>query len=511
MHTKYHNKFNYQILFFLISVVVIFTSLLIIIDRRYIHELFIQDYSHELVITANSINYDIRIKTEHVKAMSSRTMIRKELNRWHNGEISIEAVQDYTRDKYRDGAAVYDDIEYAVRYDLAGRFISSYSISDSTEIQPVTEKTLDIQKKGNDFLLYLENEIIHNGVPIGYDCVAFKIPLSTFYSTFLKNVNFVKNPEPYEYEKIDMIEIGSTGFFLTAEVDDSVKTERINQHYFMILKWMILFVVLLVIVSHITIFHFSRGLISVIEELHNRDVRNERYSAIAQVGAGLAHDLNNKFNVIIGYTEILLKKETPEEIHRTLEIIHKTSWEATSVINKLHHFTNSRFCIMSDINAVQYFDRIFNKTGSIFELKLNVDYRISNELVLHLDTEQLESVIHTLFQNSAEARASVVNITLDRKSIDNDSTCTICSRSMKGEWLCIRIHDNGDGFGEDIDNHRLLEPFYTTKGVRHAGLGLSQVYGIIHQHRGHIIINRALPTGLYFELFLPLGGKGVEA
>ncbi len=510
MNTKYQNKFNYQILFFLISVVIIFTSLLITIDRRYINEMILQDFNHELEKTASSINYDIKLKSEHVKAMSSRTMIRQELNRWYNRDISLEAVQNFTRDKYRDGAVVYDDIIYAVRYDLTGQYISSFSIADSTEIKPVTEQALDIQKNGNDFLLYLENEIVHSGVHIGYDCAAFKIPLNTFDSTFLKNVNFIKNPVPQEYEKISMIEIGCTGFFLTAEIDDTIKTGRINQHYFMILKWMILFFVLLLIVSHITIFHFSRELISVIEKLHNRDVRNERYSAIAQVGAGLAHDLNNKFNIIIGYTEILLKGDISEEIQKPLEIIHKTSWEATSVINKLHHFTSGRFSDMSDVNAVKFFNSINNKINSDFDLKLNTDYRISHELVLHIDTDQLEGAIHTLVQNSSEASASIVNVTLVQKRIEDDSTCMICNRLMKGDWLCIRIEDNGDGFCEDIDNHRLLEPFYTTKGVRHAGLGLSLVYGVVHQHKGHIVINRVVPAGLAIELFLPLGGMGVE-
>jgi signal transduction histidine kinase len=504
MQSQYQNKFNYQVLFFLISVVIIFTTVLIIIDRTYIDELFMQDFHHELEKAANTIDYDIKIKTEHVKAMSSRTMIRKELYKWYNSEIPLSAVQAYTKDKYRDGAAVYDDIIYAVRYDKAGQLISTYPVDGFSELNPVTEHPLYIRKEGTDFILYIENRIIHNGIHIGYDCAAFKIPSTGIDSNYLKNMDITENSISSDDRMAGVAEIGDTGFSLTAEVNDIIKSGRINKRYFMILKWLILFFILLLIISHITIFHFSRGLISIIEELHNRDLRNERQSAIAQVGTGLAHDLNNKFNIIIGYTEMLLQKDTAHEIHDSLEIIHSTSWEASEVINKLYHYTSSRFCRFQDVEAVVFFKDLFAKSHVEFDFKQDIDYSIPDDLVLSLDKEVMESAIHSILLNSHEAGASVITISLALKNINDNSVCTICSKPMKGEWFSIKISDDSGGFDDGVDTIRLLEPFYTTKGARHAGLGLSQVYGTIHQHQGHIIFNRTHSAGMEIELILPM-------
>ena len=75
--------------------------------------------------------------------------------------------------------------------------------------------------------------------------------------------------------------------------------------------------------------------------------------------------------------------------------------------------------------------------------------------------------------------------------------------SLVGEAVSLRISDNGTGMSEDV-RQRCLEPFFTTKGKRGTGLGLSMVYGITHRHGGTIDIESEEGKGTTFTIYLPL-------
>src|SRR5436190_2074199 len=72
-----------------------------------------------------------------------------------------------------------------------------------------------------------------------------------------------------------------------------------------------------------------------------------------------------------------------------------------------------------------------------------------------------------------------------------------------GNFLCLTVADNGRGMNATI-LARIFEPFFTTKDVGHGtGLGLSTVYGIVHQHEGWIEVESTVNVGTTFSVFLP--------
>jgi CheY-like chemotaxis protein len=72
-----------------------------------------------------------------------------------------------------------------------------------------------------------------------------------------------------------------------------------------------------------------------------------------------------------------------------------------------------------------------------------------------------------------------------------------------GEWVRIRLTDNGTGIPADI-LPRVFEPFFTTKPPGEGtGLGLAQVYGIVKQHGGFIDVASEVGRGTSFEIYLP--------
>jgi CheY-like chemotaxis protein/anti-sigma regulatory factor (Ser/Thr protein kinase) len=75
--------------------------------------------------------------------------------------------------------------------------------------------------------------------------------------------------------------------------------------------------------------------------------------------------------------------------------------------------------------------------------------------------------------------------------------------SIEGNDAIIRVRDTGTGMTESV-RQRCLEPFFSTKGERGTGLGLSMVYGIVERHRGKLEIESAAGQGTTFIIHLPL-------
>jgi CheY-like chemotaxis protein len=101
----------------------------------------------------------------------------------------------------------------------------------------------------------------------------------------------------------------------------------------------------------------------------------------------------------------------------------------------------------------------------------------------------LREVLTNLIFNSVDAMPQGGRISLET--------------SIDGDDAVIRVRDNGTGMTESV-RQRCLEPFFSTKGERGTGLGLSMVYGIIERHRGKLEIESAPGRGTTFTIRLPM-------
>ncbi|HEY5648156.1 MAG TPA: response regulator, partial [Nitrospiria bacterium] len=76
-----------------------------------------------------------------------------------------------------------------------------------------------------------------------------------------------------------------------------------------------------------------------------------------------------------------------------------------------------------------------------------------------------------------------------------------------GDFVCLKVKDNGSGISDEVRDH-LFEPFFTTKpSGKGTGLGLATVYGIIKQHDGWIELSKDKTSGTTFQVFLPRTAK----
>jgi CheY-like chemotaxis protein len=96
-------------------------------------------------------------------------------------------------------------------------------------------------------------------------------------------------------------------------------------------------------------------------------------------------------------------------------------------------------------------------------------------------------------------------ICIETNNLELDSQTVLKHLNAEpGEYIRIRVSDNGIGM-EDEMMERLFEPFFTTKGqASGTGLGLSVVYGIVQKHGGFIDVSSSVDVGSSFEIYLPI-------
>ena len=131
---------------------------------------------------------------------------------------------------------------------------------------------------------------------------------------------------------------------------------------------------------------------------------------------------------------------------------------------------------------------------------------------LRADSAQLQQMITNLAVNARDAMPEGGELCIRLRAVDHlPADAVSVHPSPSGRWAELEVSDTGCGI-PDPARSRIFEPFFSTKGPGGGtGLGLSQVYGIVHQHQGFIDVHSLLERGTVFDVFLPLGEEPVES
>ena len=139
-------------------------------------------------------------------------------------------------------------------------------------------------------------------------------------------------------------------------------------------------------------------------------------------------------------------------------------------------------------------------------IELDVSDKAPNILI---DSIELHQVLTNLLVNARDAIGIVgggtIKIRLTTIMIDSSNClCDACLTVLQGGFIQLSISDNGSGISKEMIS-QVFDPFFTTKDVGEGtGLGLSVVSGIVHQSRGHILIDSELGVGTTFKLLFPI-------
>jgi CheY-like chemotaxis protein len=150
--------------------------------------------------------------------------------------------------------------------------------------------------------------------------------------------------------------------------------------------------------------------------------------------------------------------------------------------------------------------------GEDVELVLTLEEGVGQ---IHADPVQIEQILLNLAVNARDAMPTGGRLTLETRNVEVDEErAGRCVGLAAGPHVLLTVADTGVGMPPEV-RARIFEPFFTTKEQgRGTGLGLSTVYGIVAQSRGHISVTSAPGHGTRFEMLfprLPVGAAAPEA
>ena len=221
--------------------------------------------------------------------------------------------------------------------------------------------------------------------------------------------------------------------------------------------------------------------------------QTEKLTALGQLVAGVAHELNNPLAVVMGYAQILMQHRTLEEKVRKdlLKILHESD-RAAKIVRNLLTFARPRepHMVSVDVNRLVS-DALETRDIQLQGANVQVVRRLAARLPRTMaDPNQIEQVLANLVANAIQA------------SSDQPSPHIIeAATEERNGKVRITIADNGPGIPSQILS-KIYDPFFTTKGpgkghrprpvdlLQHHGRTQGKDLGRERNRQGHAFLRR---------------------
>lgn len=244
------------------------------------------------------------------------------------------------------------------------------------------------------------------------------------------------------------------------------------------------------------------------EQLKWQLFQSQKMEALGTLVGGIAHDLNNMLQVILGYSQVLLSNKTEEDpdYDDLQRIIHCAEQQADLVSSLLMYAKKAptrKIPVKLNAQVEKMSDMLFRTFPRMIEIDL---YLAPDLHSIIADPSQINQLVMNLAINAKEAIRDHGHLRIETKNVDlgHDETKSYPGVTP-GHYVMLSISDTGDGMNEQTLT-RMFEPFFSTKqrGTdRGTGMGLAVVKGITEEHKGCITCESEPGKGTLFKLFFP--------
>ncbi len=230
-------------------------------------------------------------------------------------------------------------------------------------------------------------------------------------------------------------------------------------------------------------------------ELEQKAHLASRLASVGEMASGIAHEINNPMTAVIGFSQLLMEADLPDDVKEDISVIHKEAQRAASVARNLLTFARKHSLAKQLTNVNSIVEGVLKLRAYEQSVSnIRVDTRLAPDLPEVLaDYSQMQQVFINIILNAEAAMLETAN----------GGKLTITTQRIDGS-IRASFTDSGPGIAKENLN-RIFDPFFTTKEVgKGTGLGLSVCHGIIAEHGGRIYARSKVGYGATFVVELPI-------
>ncbi|MFN2250557.1 MAG: sensor histidine kinase [Anaerolineae bacterium] len=256
----------------------------------------------------------------------------------------------------------------------------------------------------------------------------------------------------------------------------------------------------------------AAGCVLLVREVtRERDARaqlrqQERLAALGQLAGGVAHDFNNILQAIIGFSEVLARRDDlPDDARRRFETIAEQGRRGAELVRQLLDFGGRADAAPRPVELGE----LVGEWLTLLDRTLPEDIVATRQISggphwVNADPVRMEQAALNLALNARDAMPDGGELEFRLSSLEVGPELAAPVHGMAaGRWVLVEVADTGTGIAPEHLG-RVWEPFFTTKSPGFGtGLGLSQVHGIVKRHDGVVDVVSELSVGTTILLYLP--------
>jgi PAS domain S-box-containing protein len=228
-------------------------------------------------------------------------------------------------------------------------------------------------------------------------------------------------------------------------------------------------------------------------------LQSEKMRSLGEMASGVAHDFNNCLAIILGNIKLLKETTREKKVAEKLDAIEKAAEQGTASIASLQGFSRGKgnthkqselLTLKPLIEEVRNLTRFRWKDLPQKE-GYTIDFTIEAEDTPALLTNgpDFKEMLTNLIFNAVDAMPSGGHIHLSVK--------------QEEDKILLAVQDNGEGLSKE-ETTQIFNPYFTTKGRGHAGLGLSIAKRFVQRYGGSIMVESVKGAGTTFKVEFPL-------
>ena len=234
--------------------------------------------------------------------------------------------------------------------------------------------------------------------------------------------------------------------------------------------------------------------------------QSQKMQAVGQLAGGVAHDFNNLLTAMIGFCDLLLTRHGPDDpSFADIQQIRQNANRATNLVRQLLAFSRKQTLQPVRLELSEALSDLSNMIRRLIGETVTLTMELGPDIwPVKGDRNQFDQIIINLCVNARDAMPGGGDIAIRTQNVHVDAPIQRGHDLMPAsDYVRIDVADTGTGISKE-NMERIFDPFFTTKEAgAGTGLGLSTVYGIVHQSGGFIFVDSAPGEGTTFTIYLP--------